>query len=75
MTRFDVHAARWPEWERLAKDKIEQARDGLETVGLDHSSTESLRGEIIAWRSILELGKPADEAGSEASADYGLVRR
>jgi hypothetical protein len=75
MMPFNANGAAWWKWRDIFNARIEEARVQMETPGLDAVATEGLRGQIVALRSLLELGTPAaDTAGTEASVDYGLSR-
>lgn len=75
-TPFNPFSASWSQWKAIFTTRIEEARDRLESPGLDAVTTEGLRGEIVALRSLLELGAPrSPDDGTEAPVNYGLSRK
>lgn len=61
MFKIERTSETWAAVEEAAKRQIRDLRDDLER-SLDPMVTEHLRGKIAAFRSVLDLGKPKQEA-------------
>ena len=70
---IDGNSSEWLAIKRLMLDKIELARLKLEVSGVDIAQTEKLRGEIFAYRSLIDHVEPKVRVPDYAALSYDAV--